>query len=87
MPKSSSGIENLQVARELCLQSDGRFASIKAKHRKAAKIAYLKQHKIDKEQFKEISVDVKKKLSTLGKLQISRKHPKEQWLDTKTISK
>ena len=68
MPKSSSGIENLRVARELCLQSDGRLASIKAKHRKAAKIAYLKQYKINKEQYKEISVDAKKKFSTLDNL-------------------
>ena len=85
--KLSSGIESLRVSRELCLQSDERQASIKAKLRKAAKIAYLKQHKIDKEQFKEISVDAKKKFSTLDNLQISQKLSKMGRLDSKKISK
>ena len=58
---------------------------IKTKVRRAARIEWLKQNKLDQTANTKIQSDIKSKLATVNKLQIVFKIPKKNRLDTKNL--
>ena len=79
------GIASLHLAHSLCDKSDDIALKIKVAFRRSAKIKFLKEHRLLTRSYEEIQKDVKSKLSTLKKLQIAKKVPKNERLETKNL--